>query len=75
MSQSLDELKMTLSVLPVPQRAELAYYLLETLDDEDDGASDAWLALANQRLTDLHAGTVSGVPLEEVTKSLRKTRL
>jgi putative addiction module component (TIGR02574 family) len=75
MPQSLDELKMTLSVLPVPQRAELAHYLLETLDDEGEGAPEAWLALADQRLAELRARTVSGIPLDEVTKSLRKNRV
>jgi putative addiction module component (TIGR02574 family) len=71
MPQSLAELKSTLSVLPVPQRAELAQYLLGTLDDEEEGAPEAWQSLAEERLADLRSGKVTGIPADEVMKTLR----
>jgi hypothetical protein len=49
MSPSLEELKVTLCGLPVAQRAELAQYLLRSLDSEEEGAKAEWLALAEQR--------------------------
>ena len=43
-SASLEQLKSTLSSLPASERAELADYLLLSLDDE--GAEAEWLELA-----------------------------
>ena len=44
MSPSLDQIKNSLSGLPVSERAELAHFLLETLEPEDEGVADAWRA-------------------------------
>ena len=66
MSPSLEQLKATLSSLPVTERAELAQYLLRSLDPEDEGAKAEWLALAEQRMDEVRAGQVVGVPAEEV---------
>lgn len=74
MSATLEQLKSTLSGLPVSERAELAQYLLRSLDAEEEGAKAEWLALAEQRMADVHAGKVQGIPAEEVLKSLPGTR-
>jgi putative addiction module component (TIGR02574 family) len=74
MSPSLDELKATLSGLPPAERAELAHHLLRSLEpDEPDAPADAraaWLAVAEQRMADVRAGRVVGIPAEEVLKNL-----
>jgi putative addiction module component (TIGR02574 family) len=70
MSPSLEELKVTLCGLPLTQRAELAQYLLRSLDSEEEGAKAEWLALAEQRMAAVRAGRVVGIPAEEVLKSL-----
>jgi putative addiction module component (TIGR02574 family) len=70
MSQSLEQLKATLSSLPATERAELAHYLLRSLDPEEEGVKAEWLALAEQRMAEVRAGQVSGVPAEEVLNSL-----
>jgi hypothetical protein len=44
MSATLEELKSTVSHLPVSERAELAHYLLRTLEAPDEGAAAEWLA-------------------------------
>jgi len=74
MSATLEDLKSTLSGLPVPERAELIHYLLHTLEDEDEGAASEWLALAERRMADVRAGRVVGIPAEEVMESLRRPR-
>jgi hypothetical protein len=71
MSPSLDQLKETLSSLPSPQRAELAHYLVSSLEAEEEAE---WLALAEQRMADVRAGKVVGIPAEEVLKSLLRTQ-
>jgi putative addiction module component (TIGR02574 family) len=70
MSPSLEQLKNTLSGLPVEERAELAQYLLHSLDPEEEGAKAAWLALAEQRMAEVRAGQIVGIPAEEVVKNL-----
>ena len=70
MSPSLEELKVTPSGLPPAQRAELAQYLLRSLDQEEEGARVEWLALAERRMAEVRAGRVVGIPAEEVLKSL-----
>ena len=74
MSPKLEELKATLSGLPVPERAELAHYLLHTLEPVEEGAAAEWLALAERRLADIRAGRVVGIPAEEVLESMRRPR-
>jgi putative addiction module component (TIGR02574 family) len=70
MDLSLEQLKATLSGLPAAERAELAQYLLRSLDPEEEGARAEWLALAEQRMAEVRAGRVAGIPAEEVLKSL-----
>jgi len=73
MSATLEELKSTVSGLPISERAELAHYLLRTLEAPDEGAAE-WLALAERRMNDVRAGRVVGIPSEQVLESLRRPR-
>jgi putative addiction module component (TIGR02574 family) len=70
MSPSLEQIKNTVSGLSAPERAELAQYLLRSLEPEEEGAKAAWLALAEERMTEVRAGRVIGIPAEEVLKSM-----
>lgn len=74
MSATLEELKATVSGLPVSERAELALYLLRTLDVSEEGAAAEWLSLAERRMDDIRAGRVVGIPAEQVMESLRRPR-
>jgi len=69
MSTSLEELQATLSALPAAERADLAHYLLHTLEPAEEGAAAGWLALAQQRMAAVRAGGVVSVPVEEVLES------
>jgi putative addiction module component (TIGR02574 family) len=70
MSTSIDQLKATLSGLPAAERAELAEYLLHSLDADEDQVTREWLVLAEDRMADVRAGHVVGIPAEEVINSL-----
>jgi putative addiction module component (TIGR02574 family) len=75
MSPNLQELKDAASGLPPRERADLAQFLLRSLDEEDEQAVRAeWLALAEQRMADVRAGKVVGVPADQVLKSLLDPR-
>ncbi len=74
MSAALEGLKSAVSGLPLSERAELAHYLLRTLETPDDGAAAEWLALAEKRMEDVRAGLVTGIPAEQVLQSLRRSR-
>ena len=74
MSATLEELKSTVAGLPASERAELAHFLLRTLEAADEGAAAEWLALAEQRMNDVRAGRVVGIPAEQVMESLRRPR-
>ena len=72
MSATLEELKSAASALAVSERAELARYLLHTLEAPDEAAGAEWLALAERRIDDVRAGQVVGIPAEQVMQSLRR---
>ncbi|MGH7173204.1 MAG: addiction module protein [Gemmataceae bacterium] len=74
MNASLEELKVSLLALPAPERAELAHYLLHSLDDAEADAAGEWMALAQRRMDDVRAGKAVGIPAEQVLESLRERR-
>ena len=74
MSPSLEELKTSLLNLPAAERAELAQHLLRSLDAEEPGAKEEWLALAQERMAEVRAGKVVGIPAEEVLRGLPRAR-
>jgi putative addiction module component (TIGR02574 family) len=64
---SLQELKHASSNLPAEERAELAQFLLNSLEEQDEaGVRVEWLALAEKRMAEVRAGKVVGIPAEEV---------
>ncbi len=73
MSPSLEQLKVTVSGLSPAEKAELAQFLLHSLDPDEEGVSAEWLALAQQRMAEVRAGSVVGIPADEVLKSLSRT--
>ena len=75
MSLTLQELKNVTSSLPAAERAELAQFLLGSLDEPDEeGTRSEWLALAERRMAEVRAGKVVGIPAAEVVKGLLEPR-
>jgi putative addiction module component (TIGR02574 family) len=71
MSSSLEQLKVTLATRSAPERAELAHYLLETLEPAEEGVSEAWHAELTRRVADIPSGNVVGKSVEQVLARLR----
>jgi putative addiction module component (TIGR02574 family) len=68
---TLEQLKDAAADLPLSERAELAQFLVRSLDEQEAAHIQAeWLALAEQRMADVKAGKVVGIPAEQVLKSL-----
>jgi putative addiction module component (TIGR02574 family) len=72
MTPTLQDLKNAASGLPAPQRAELAHFLLRSLEPEEDGWAEAWAHELARRLQEIRAGQLVGVPAEEVLARLRE---
>ncbi len=59
------------SELSEKDRADLAGLLIESLDGEpDEDVQAAWSAEIERRVAELDAGTVKGIPWEEVRQRL-----
>jgi putative addiction module component (TIGR02574 family) len=73
MSETLEELKSQLELLTAEERAELAHFLIRSLDgEEDDGVEAAWEAELTRRTEEILSGTAIGRPADEVFKELRE---
>jgi putative addiction module component (TIGR02574 family) len=54
------------------ERAELAYYLLTSLEPEEEGAEEAWRVEINRRVDETKSGKVVGRSAEQVFTELRE---
>jgi putative addiction module component (TIGR02574 family) len=72
MTPTLQDLKDASSNLPAPQRAELARFLVRSLESDEGNWSDAWGDELGRRLEEIRSGQVVGVPAEEVLERLRE---
>ncbi len=71
MSEAVMQLRDQLSLLPREQRAELAHFLIDTLDDEIDANYDpAWEAELLRREAEIRSGTVQGVPARQAIEAI-----
>ena len=72
MTETAEGLKSQLALLPPPDRAELAHFLIHSLDEgSDPDAESAWESELAQRMQEINAGTASGEPAEHVLAQLR----
>ena len=73
MTQPAEKLKPKLAELPIDDRAELAHFLIGSLDEgADEDAASAWQAEVSRRVAEIKSGTAVGIPAEEVFESIRK---
>jgi putative addiction module component (TIGR02574 family) len=72
MSTALDDWKARLASLSGPERAELAHFLLGSLEPEDEGAEAAWDEEASRRVREIRAGTASGRDADAFLAELRE---
>jgi putative addiction module component (TIGR02574 family) len=72
MTKAVQEIKSHLRQLSQEERAELAGFLLESLEPEEEGAAAAWDTEIARRMSEIRCGTTTGKPAEQVFAELRK---
>jgi putative addiction module component (TIGR02574 family) len=71
MTSEANKLLQEALTLPVEERAELAGYLIDSLDSsEDESVEAAWDVEIARRMEDLDSGRVKPVSLEEARRRL-----
>lgn len=72
MTATTQALKDQLEQLSLEERAELAAYLIHSLDSKEDFDSEAaWDAELNRRTREIASGMIEGEPAEDVFARLR----
>ncbi len=72
MSVTAEKIKTQLSSLPFKERAELAHFLILSLDAKtDEDAEAAWDAELARRAEEIRNGTAKGEPAERVFAEIR----
>jgi putative addiction module component (TIGR02574 family) len=72
MTEAVERLKTQVSTLSTAERADLAYFLLTSLEPEEEGVEDAWRKEIARRVTEIRSGQAVGRPVEEVLAELRE---
>jgi putative addiction module component (TIGR02574 family) len=73
MTEATENLKAQLSQLSMQERAELAHFLIHSLDEAVDAdAEAAWDAELARRMEELRSGNAVGEPADKVFAELRK---
>jgi len=73
MTEVVEELKSQLGTLTNRERAELARFLIRSLDQEqDEDAESLWNAELTRRASEIKSGEAVGKPAEQVFAELRK---
>lgn len=72
MTEVVDQLKSQISILSAAERADLAYFLLTSLEPEEEGAEEAWREEIARRVAAIRGGQAVGRPIEEVLADLRE---
>jgi putative addiction module component (TIGR02574 family) len=72
MNTVVESLKDQMVVLSASERAELAYFLLSSLDSDEVGVEDSWDAEASRRVREIQSGQAVGRPLHELLEELRE---
>jgi putative addiction module component (TIGR02574 family) len=73
MANATERLKAELAQLPLRERADVAHFLIRSLDEEEDeDAEAAWEAELARRLEEIENGTAAGIPADKVFADLRE---
>ncbi len=70
MNTVVEHLKDQLVSLSPRERAELAYFLLSSLDSDEAEDEAAWDAEAAQRVRDIRSGQAAGRPVDQLLDEL-----
>jgi len=76
MTKTAENLKSELSGLPLKDRAQLAHFLIISLDGEkDEAVESAWDQELENRATEIREGNAVGEPAEQVFDELKRKYL
>ncbi len=71
MTEAVEQFKAQLGGLSAPERAELAYFLITSLEPEEEGAEEAWRVEVARRVAEIHSGRAVDRPADELFTELR----
>ncbi len=72
MTETVEKLKSEASTLSQAERADLAYYLLTSLEPEEEGAEEVWQEEIGRRVEEIRSGLAVGRPVEEMLAELQE---
>jgi putative addiction module component (TIGR02574 family) len=72
MTQAVEQLKSQALTLSAAERADLAYFLLTSLEPEEEGVEEAWRKEIARRVSEVRSGQAVGRPIDEVLAELRE---
>ncbi len=74
MTQTVEQLKSQIGGLSQRERAELAHFILTTLDPEEDEkeVAAAWEAEVARRVEQINSGQIVGKPADQLFAELRQ---
>ena len=73
MSETVEKLKEEIEILTNRERAEIARFVIHSLDHEaDEDAEAAWEAELARRVSDIESGRAVGKPADRVFAELRE---
>lgn len=74
MTETAEKLKLELAQLSPQERAEIAYFLIHSLDEEIDGMESAWDVELLRRMQEINHGA-AGEPASQIFARLREKYL
>lgn len=74
MTEAVQQLKSQASALSSAERADLAYYLLISLEPDEEGAEEAWRTEIARRVAEIRSGQAVGRPIDDVLAELRERK-
>ncbi len=72
MTETVEQLKSSAVALTLPERADLAYFLLTSMKSEDEGTEAAWRVEIARHVAEIRSGNAVGRPVEDVLVELRE---
>lgn len=72
MTETVERLKSQVNALSGPERADLAYFLLTSLEPEEEGVEEAWRVEITRRVAEIRGGRAKGRSADDVLAELRE---
>ncbi len=72
MTETVEQLKSSTGALTLSERADLAYFLLTSMEPEDEGAEAAWRVEIARRVAEIRSGHAVSRSVDEVLVGLRE---